>query len=174
MRIVATLCVALSAGLLATSAWARGPDRGPSFGGPLDLGEPTRTPPGLVDPVVLRQDPAAELTPMPEASVPMAMPAEAGVIELFPCVTYKNECKIAPCAEPMIVSIKDPCICKPLCCTGCPPVRCVHVKICVPPCDCPNVKIKREGAKIRYDFGKYSVTIRSVPRKGEVIVDYGA
>jgi len=72
----------------------------------------------------------------------------------------------------MIVSVKDPCSCKKTTCC-CETPKCVNVKICVPPCDCPKVKVTRHGFKTRYDFGKYAVDIISKPN-GDILVDYDA
>ena len=88
--------------------------------------------------------------------------------ELFDRVCYKDKCKMAPCAEPMIVSVLDPCSRKCDCET-----KCVLVKICVPTCGCPKVKVTRSGRHTRYDFGKYAVDIFS-NRNGTVTVDYDA
>ena len=101
------------------------------------------------------------------------VPTQSVVIPLYHCVKYKDQRKIAPCAVPMIVMVKDPCAkCDP--CNPCAPAPCVAVQICVPPCSTcpPKVTCKRGGEYVRYDFGKYSVEIRS--RKGVVKVDYDA
>jgi len=104
--------------------------------------------------------------PIPETGTAVVLPAEAPVT-LFECVKYKDQRNIAPCAVPMIVSVPDPCASP--CDCACGP-RCVYVKICVPPCGCAEVKYKRHGEKLVYDFGKYEVEITS--RKGVVVVDY--
>jgi hypothetical protein len=44
------------------------------------------------------------------------------------------------------------------------------VKICVPPCGCAKVKVSREGRRVKYDYGKYSVEVTS--KNGKVYVDY--
>lgn len=95
------------------------------------------------------------------------MPAPQPV-ELFQFVRVKDEKHIAPCAVPMIVQVKDPCYCDP--CNKCA-VKCVNVQICVPQCNCPpKVTCRKDGAYVKYDFGKYKVEITS--RKGLVTVDY--
>ena len=83
-------------------------------------------------------------------------------------VRYKNKGRIAPCAETMVVSVIDPCSRRYDCET-----KCVQVKICVPACGCPKVKVSRTGRHTRYDFGKYAVDIYS-NRNGTVLVDYDA
>ena len=101
------------------------------------------------------------------------VPMQSVAIPLYHCVKYKDQRKIAPCAVPMIVMVKDPCAkCDP--CNPCAPAPCVAVQICVPPCSIcpPTVTCRRGGEYVRYDFGKYRVEIRS--RKGVVKVDYDA
>lgn len=119
------------------------------------------------------QPPAIEPMPMPNGSpAPAATPVPAGEgapVALYHCVRYKDECNIAPCAVPMVVTVKDPCDnnCDPCCAP-----KCVAVQICVPPCsECPpEVCCKRGGEYVRYDYGKYRVEITS--RNGVVTVDY--
>ena len=41
------------------------------------------------------------------------------------------------------------------------------VKICVPPCGCPKVRVTRNGSKVKYDYGKYEVEISSRTEVGE-------
>lgn len=150
-----TACVAGATMLVASAAFARGP-----------LLRFVQNPP----------EPAPALSPTPMASpAPMApgsAPVVKGeVIELFQCVRYKDQRNIAPCAVPMIVTVKDPCAtCDP--CDPCAAPKCVAVEICVPPCsECPpKICCKRGGEYVKYDFGKYRVEITS--RKGVVTVDY--
>lgn len=109
--------------------------------------------------------------PMPAAgSQPIV--AQGSVITLYPNVRYKDECKMAPCAVPQIVFVKDPCLSGPR--NRCCEAQCVAVQICVPPCSTcpPKVVCRRGGEYVRYDYGKYSVEIRS--RRGCVTVDYDA
>jgi hypothetical protein len=124
----------------------------------------------------------APLQPVPDAvsAVPDGpavgaepVPVQSVAIPLYHCVKYKDQRKIAPCAVPMIVMVKDPCAkCDP--CNPCAPAPCVAVQICVPPCSTcpPKICCKRGGEYVSYDFGKYRVEIRS--RKGVVKVDYDA
>jgi hypothetical protein len=116
------------------------------------------------DAVSTAQGPAVGAVPVPTQSV---------AIPLYQCVKYKDQRKIAPCAVPMIVMVKDPCAkCDP--CNPCAAAPCVAVQICVPPCSTcpPKVCCKRGGEYVSYDFGKYRVEIRS--RNGVVKVDYDA
>jgi hypothetical protein len=135
--------------------------------------------PALLSQAPLQPVPDSVSTPAPisTAQAPTVgaapIPAEGVVIPLFSCVKYKDKRKIAPCAVPMIVMVKDPCFkCDP--CNPCAVAPCVAVEICVPPCSTcpPKVCCKRGGEYVSYDFGKYRVEIRS--RKGVVKVDYDA
>lgn len=69
-----------------------------------------------------------EATPAPMAD-PVA--AEGEVIELFKCVKYRDLDHIAPCAEPLVIKVLDPCW-KPDPCACCQKPKCVYVMICVP------------------------------------------
>lgn len=111
----------------------------------------------------------APLSPVPEVqySGPVtAMPVMASSAELYQNVRYRAERNIAPCAQPIIVQIPDPCACKTACC----PTPCVNVQICVPQCGCPCVKVTRCGDRVSYDYGKYEVIVTSA--RGKVFVDY--
>lgn len=177
---------------------AQGPQLGlPDFSGPVILG-PARTyqvaphtfaqgGPAFAQPqpmvpslAPLLTAPAYEepLQPIPDGP-PVSMGAATGC-DLFPNVKYHNTNKISPCAVPMIVGIKDPCAPKKKCsacakcghtCDSCAAApQCVYVKICVPTCGCPKVRVKRDGDKIRYDYGKYAIDV--VSRNGKIFVDY--
>lgn len=87
-------------------------------------------------------------------------------VELYDNVRYRGVRKIHPCAVPMIVQVPDPCQ-DP--CDTCGP-RCVNIEICVPPCECPKIKCRRNGQRMIYDFGKYEVAITSA--RGIVSVAY--
>jgi hypothetical protein len=90
---------------------------------------------------------------------------------LFKCVVVKDWDHIAPCAVSKIVCIVDPCW-KPSKCGCCAPKkpRCVQVKICVPKCGCPKVKVSKDGRKVSYDYGKYEVELKS--KNGKIYIDY--
>jgi hypothetical protein len=118
--------------------------------------------------------------PIPSAGPPMPMPsagpmglapvpADKGVL-LYPCVKYKDKKHIAPCAVPMVVAVRDPCEKHHLLSHCKTPPRCVMVEICVPPCGNPKITCKHDGAKVKYDYGKYAVKITS--RHGVVVVNY--
>ncbi len=79
-------------------------------------------------------------------------------------VKYRGTRNIAPCAVPTLVQVPDPCN-KNACCKSC-----VNVEICVPPCDPRKVKVTHDGNKVRYDYGKYAVSVRSIGN--HVVVHY--
>jgi len=120
--------------------------------------------------------------PLPEAAGPVTAgpvpigPGAAGgpphplapAVALYPYVKYRDRHHIAPCAVPMCVAVRDPCDRHDRC--SCGPPKCVMVEICVPPCGCPKITSKHDGAKVRYDYGKYAVNITS--RHGVVVVNY--
>jgi hypothetical protein len=103
--------------------------------------------------------------PVPDPQVHVQVLPATAEVALFHCVRYKDERNIHPCAVPMIVSVPDPCPDPCSCQRGC-----VFVKICVPPCGCHEVKCRRNGERLCYDFGKYEVEVTS--RRGVVVVDY--
>ncbi len=111
---------------------------------------------------------AQPLAPVPEAVD--GAHAAGGPVALFHCVKYVDTKDIAPCAKPMIVEVRDPCW-RPDPCNPCCKPRCVAVQICVPESCCPpTIKCSSDGKKVRYDFGKYAVDIRT--KKDHVEVDY--
>ena len=91
-------------------------------------------------------------------------PIVGSPVEIYKNVKYRGVRNIAPCAVPTIIQIPDPCN-KHACCKSC-----VNVKVCVPPCDPENVKITRDGNKVRHDYGKYAVTVHSIGH--HVVVHY--
>lgn len=121
-----------------------------------------------------------------------AVVVESAPIELFSCVEYEDKHNIHPCAVTKIVAVKHPgkkkchsgflglscgkCnLCCDTCdscgsCDSCCEPACVYIQICVPPCDCADVKISRNGTKVKYDYGEYEVEIKS--KDGIVKVDY--
>lgn len=84
--------------------------------------------------------------------------------EIYQNVRYRAVRNIAPGAIPTIVQVPDPCS-KDACCK-----TCVNVQICVPPCDPKRVRVSRDGNRVRYDFGKYAVSVRSAGN--HVVVHY--
>jgi len=129
-------------------------------------------PPEPMPPVASAAPPT--IVSVPEAAPPGQMAAGgpplplAPVPVLFPRVKYKDRHHIAPCAVPMYVAVRDPCEKHDRC--SCGPPKCVLVEICVPPCGSPKITSKHDGARVRYDYGKYAVNITS--RHGVVVVNY--
>lgn len=114
--------------------------------------------------------PSVETLPPGTLSPSPGITGEA--IELFPCVTYERCRRIAPCAVPTLVKVRDPC---DQCCDRrdcCCEQKCVYVEVCAPPCDCPRIRETRDGYRVVYDVGKYRVEVISRPRRGDVIVVY--
>ncbi len=85
-------------------------------------------------------------------------------VEIYQNVKYRGVRNISPCAVATIVQIPDPCN-KDACCK-----TCVNVQICVPPCDPKCVRVTRDGNKVRYDYGKYAVAVKSIGN--HVVVHY--
>jgi hypothetical protein len=113
---------------------------------------------------------AQELYPVPE--VPMSVEhgafVESTPIPLYTNVKYTDRDEMAPCAVSKIIALKDPCVCRDACdCCG---PQCVFIEICVPSCGCELVSCRRNGDRIRYDYGKYAVDVRV--KKGFIEVDY--
>lgn len=147
--------------------------RGPVLFGPENfqdvtpipgIGVPPTPEPGFGNPVL--PAPGGPVI-MPEVDA-APIPLESCPCDLYDRVCYKDKKHISPCAEPMVISVIDPCSRKYDCET-----RCVQVKICVPTCGCPKVKISHNGRHTRYDYGKYAIDIYS-NRNGSILVDYDA
>jgi len=108
------------------------------------------------------------------SDVPLEQPLQAyevgAPIELYGRVIYRDTRKIHPAAVPYLVQVPlfQP---RRAGCVTCPPC-CVWVKICVPPCSEPCVKVRRNGHLLCYDFGRHSVKV-VVRRDNRVIVNYG-
>ena len=86
-------------------------------------------------------------------------------MELYSNVRYLGTSNISQCAVPTVIQVPDPCN-RDKCCK-----TCVNVQVCVPPCDPVKVKVTRDGNRVRYDYGKYSVVVRTVG--DHVVVHYG-
>jgi len=113
--------------------------------------------------VILTQN---SIPPAPAGSSQAIEPTADQPIELYSCVKYKDHHNIHPCAVSKIVAVQDPCY-DPC---SCGPPQCVYVLICVPPCGCERIKVSRHGRKVKYDYGKYEVEIKS--KRGVIYVDY--
>ena len=122
---------------------------------------------------------AVDLTPVPAAPGTVFGPAtemSASAVyldeapePLFCNVKYVDRKEMHPCAVPKIIRVNDPCACKNPCSCCCEP-QCVYIQICVPPCGCETVKCRKQGDRVRYDYGKYKVDVRV--KKGFIVVDY--
>ena len=97
-------------------------------------------------------------------SSPSAYAIAAPGAEIYQNVKYRGTRNIPPCAVPTVIQVPDPCN-KNSCCK-----TCVNVQVCVPPCDPKCVKVTHDGNKVRYDYGKYAVTVRSIGH--HVVVHY--
>lgn len=104
---------------------------------------------------------APEVQPVPDSE--MFSPPPVHTLKMHHNVKYVQTRKAHPCAEPLVVAVPDPC-------DPCGQA-CVGVQICVPPCDCPVIKVRRNGNKVKYDYGKYAVNI-TVRRSGLIVVNY--
>ncbi len=114
---------------------------------------------------------AQELIPVPEVPVMH----EGQVVEhgtfvescaspLYTNVKYKDLDEMSPCAVPKIIAVKDPCD------DGCCGQKCVYIQICIPTCGCELISCRRNGDRIRYDYGEYAVDVRI--KRDHIEVDY--
>ena len=97
---------------------------------------------------------------------------ESRPIELYQDVTYRDLRRVHPCAVPYLIDVPLPQPRRQRGCVQCGPT-CVTIKVCVPPCTEPCVKVRRRGHKFIYDFGKYEVNVMVRP-SGRIIVNYDA
>lgn len=93
-------------------------------------------------------------------------------MELYNRVVYRHPRQMHPHAVPYLVEVPLPPPRRRAACRDCRP-PCALVKICVPPCKTPCVRVRRCGYRLCYDFGKYEVYV-AVRRCGRVIVSYSA
>ena len=125
---------------------------------------------------------AIDLTPVPAIpGSPFGAPVGEYIVQsgaiymdaapepLFTNVKYVDKHEMHPCAVSKIIRVNDPCNCKHAC--NCCGPKCVYIEICVPPCGCDEtIKCRRDGDRLRYDYGKYAVDVRV--KKGHIVVDY--
>ncbi len=118
--------------------------------------------PTLATPMPPMASPPPVVAAPPSAPENVAVPAYTlhAAPAMYHNVKYRQSRKAHPCAVPMYVAVADPC--NP-CCQVC-------VEICVPPCSVAEIRCKRCGDAVVYDFGKYEVEIKS--RGDLLIVDY--
>ncbi len=116
---------------------------------------------------------SAQYGPVESHEQPVQPYSEGQVVELYPHVIYRDLRRVHPCAVPYLIDVPLP---QPRrsrgCCIECGPT-CVTIKVCVPPCKIPCVKVRRHGRKLIYDFGKYEVNVMVRP-SGRIIVNYDA
>ena len=86
-------------------------------------------------------------------------------VPLATCVEVEDECNIAPNAIPVVVAVRDPCMCAHE-----TQERLVFVQIFVPPCPLQNLRVSRCRTRMSLDYGEYQVDIKSV--NGIIVVDY--
>ena len=111
--------------------------------------------------------PPAQYAPAPNmypSPAPSGYVVTGAPVEIYQNVKYRAVRNIAPCAVPTIIQVPDPCN-KDACCK-----TCVNVEVCVPPCEPHKVRVTRDGRNVRYDFGKYAVSVRSIGH--HVVVHY--
>lgn len=113
-----------------------------------------------------------DLIPVPEGQIiyqSSEMPEHGSFVEsvaqpLYTNVKYKDLDEMAPCAVPKIIAVKDPCD------DGCCGPKCVYIQICIPSCGCELISCKRNGDRIRYDYGEFAVDVRV--KRNHIEVDY--
>lgn len=106
---------------------------------------------------------------------PLPLPADAphfggycvgcevpAAVPVYPHVRVKDARNIAPGAVPRLIAIRDP--------RDRWSHQCVFVEVCMPPCDCHDISVSRDGRRVKYDFGDYEIEVTS--RNGLVTVDY--
>lgn len=146
-----------------------------AMGQPVSFQELAPTPAPEGGPPSLQAPPPAELQPVPDPGAVPAPAPDAGklshqTVQLYDRVEIEDLDNVHPCAVKKIVAVKDPCERPAAICGDCAP-PCVYVMICVPPCDEFEYKVKRkDGSKVKYDYGKYEVEITS--KDGVVSIDY--
>lgn len=110
---------------------------------------------------------AAEPTLAPEPAAAQGTPVayseyvvEAAPVRLYTNVRVRDTKNVAPCAVPKIVQVNDPC---DNCCKVC-------IEICVPPCANETVRCFRNGNRVRFCYGQYSVDVTT--RRNDIVVNY--
>lgn len=115
-----------------------------------------------------------ELAPIPDAHMQQGIVMEHDAfvdpasysVPLYTNVKYKDLDEMSCCAQPKIIAVKDPCACEDDCCAP----KCVYIQICVPTTGCELVSCRRNGDRIRYDYGQYAVDVRV--KRNHIEVDY--
>ena len=131
----------------------------------FDEAPPVQSATPAAEPVLL---PVADPHSGPVLTAPLdgtPVPVAEYVLPLYSAVVYRNLKKVHPAAMPVVVAVKHPCLDKKDC-----PSEYVNVQICLPPCDCSAVVVKKCESKVIYRYGRYAVEITS--KNGKVIVAY--
>ena len=133
------------------------------IGADLSAREPLRVPTGdelalAAEPTLLLPVAEEQGTPVPYSGYLVEQPVQ--VIHIYQNVRVRDLKNVHPCAVKKIVSIPDPC---DKCCR-------VNIEICVPPCQNETVRCYRDGDRLRFCYGKYSVDVTS--RRRDVVVNY--
>ncbi len=102
--------------------------------------------------------PEQQGTPVAYSEYVVEQPVQ--VIQLYQNVRVRDLKNVHPCAVRKIVSVPDP---RDKCCRVC-------IEICVPPCENESVRCFRNGDRIRFCYGQYSVDV--VSRRRDVVVNY--
>lgn len=85
---------------------------------------------------------------------------------LFTKVKVVDRREMHPCAVKKIIRVNSPCPD-----AGCCGPQCVFIEVCAPPCECEeDIRCRRNGDRLSYDYGKYGFDIRV--KKGFIVVDY--
>lgn len=85
---------------------------------------------------------------------------------LFDKVKVVDKREMHPCAVKKIIRVNSPCPD-----AGCCGPQCVFIEVCAPPCECnEDIRCRRNGDRLSYDYGKYGFDIRV--KKGFIVVDY--
>ncbi len=176
IRIVALACLTVST-MLVGAAVAAGPtllQPGASYA-PQSEVAPVPMPmplPAQAYPAGQPIEHSTSYGPVESFDQPVVPYVEGRVVELYPNVVYRDLRRVHPCAVPYLIDVPMPPSRRSRGCTTCEPT-CVTIKVCVPPCTTPCVKVRRHGRKLIYDFGKYEVNVL-IRRTGRIVVNYDA
>ena len=129
----------------------------------LSAREPLRIPAGgelalAAEPTLLLPVAEEQGTPVPYAEYVVEQPVQ--VIQLYRNVRVRDRHNVHPGGVRKIVSVPDP---RDNCSR-------VNIEICVPPCANETVRCYRNGDRLRFCYGKYSVDV--VSRRRDVVVNY--
>ena len=129
----------------------------------LSAREPLRVPAGgelalAAEPTLLLPVAEEQGTPVPYSEYIVQQPVH--IIQLYRNVRVRDRNNAHPQAVKKIVSVPDP---RDKCSR-------VNIEICVPPCKNEMVRCFRNGDRLRFCYGQYSVDVLS--RRRDVVVNY--